>query len=362
MVPGGGTWMRIFAGSSRVFGSEPLRRLSRISAPPRRVYRDLRFRMDRSHVSGPLDLEVTPEEVVLLSVVRDVEPHLEDFLDHYLSLGVKHVVLMDNGSEDRTVPIALANERVTILRMGLTFGKYSVRARDYLLRRFTGNGWGLIVDGDEFFDFPLRPKIGLHGLIRYLNLHGYSAMNANMLEMFPSEPLLEQETSIAWRGRHIWFDLSDVIEVPYDTPDVEVDRDEVRVFRGGILAPTFGGSGVRELVKHPLIRPAKGARLISSHHVRYARVADLSGVLLHYKFPPGFLTGFEKIVVEDSHRQHTSSYRSYLKTFEDDPGLTVKTDSAERLDDPQRLLDRGFMTASQHFRQWVEESGGTEPA
>ena len=55
------------------------------------------------HVHGPTEFRYGEEELVALCVVRNGALHVRSFLDHHLSLGVKHVVLLDNGSTDDTV-------------------------------------------------------------------------------------------------------------------------------------------------------------------------------------------------------------------------------------------------------------------
>lgn len=330
--------------------------LSRLSAPPRGKYRDLRFKKNVRHLFGPTDLGLSENDVVLLCVLRDCEPYMEEFLDHHFSLGVRHAVLMDNGSVDRTVEIARKHDGVTMLRMDLLFGKYSIRARHYLISRFTGQGWALVVDGDELFDFPYSRDIGVTGLVRYLNQNGYSAMNANMLDMFPEGPLLrDRDDGGSFRQRHAWYDISHVEKLPYEFSEVEAqvetDSPDLRKFYGGIMRQVFGGNAW--LFKHPLLAPRKGARLISSHHVADARVADVSGVLLHYKFVPGFMTTFSRIAREGSHRGRTDDYRMFIDRFTTDPDLSFRNATAQRLDQVDDLLDHDFMVASKRYREWT---------
>ena len=47
-------------------------------------------------LSGPPHPEIAPGDAVAVSLVRDGAAQVEPFLRHHFSLGVRHVVLLDN--------------------------------------------------------------------------------------------------------------------------------------------------------------------------------------------------------------------------------------------------------------------------
>ena len=48
------------------------------------------------HVYGPERVEYSNEEVIVLCLVRNGYLYIEEFIKHYFSLGVKHIVFLDN--------------------------------------------------------------------------------------------------------------------------------------------------------------------------------------------------------------------------------------------------------------------------
>src|SRR5215212_8233885 len=55
------------------------------------------------HLHGPDRVDVRDDELIVLTQVRDSRPYLKAFVDHYSSMGVKHMIFLDNGSTDGTV-------------------------------------------------------------------------------------------------------------------------------------------------------------------------------------------------------------------------------------------------------------------
>lgn len=71
-----------------------------------------------------------------VSLVRDAEVYVEAFVGHYRSLGCRRIVMLDNGSSDRTVQIAGAAPEVTLMRCGLPFDRFKRAMRRYLTRAY----------------------------------------------------------------------------------------------------------------------------------------------------------------------------------------------------------------------------------
>jgi Glycosyl transferase family 2 len=67
------------------------------------------------HLYGPEEVAYEVDELVVVCLVRDGRPYVRSFIEHYLSLGVKHIFFLDNGSTDGTISVARGYENVTIL-------------------------------------------------------------------------------------------------------------------------------------------------------------------------------------------------------------------------------------------------------
>src|SRR5215212_2794204 len=108
------------------------------------------------HVHGPREVDYGIDELVVLVLLRNGRPYIKPFVEHYFSLGVKHIVFLDNGSTDGTIEALKAydDQKITVLRSKLSFKKYNITMKQYLVERFGQGRWTLSVDIDELFEYP----------------------------------------------------------------------------------------------------------------------------------------------------------------------------------------------------------------
>src|SRR5262245_55903366 len=92
------------------------------------------LRMSVRHLHGPRKIAYTMDELIALCVVRNGALHVRSFIEHHQALGVKHIVLLDNGSTDQTVELARTYERVTMLKARRPYRKYEIVMNRYLMR------------------------------------------------------------------------------------------------------------------------------------------------------------------------------------------------------------------------------------
>src|SRR5919107_502073 len=88
------------------------------------------------HLHGPEEVKYGLDELIVVCLVRDGQPYLKSFVEHYFSLGVKHIIFLDNGSSDGTVSSARSYENVTVLQTELPFQEYADSLKQYLITRF----------------------------------------------------------------------------------------------------------------------------------------------------------------------------------------------------------------------------------
>src|SRR4028119_1076508 len=141
------------------------------------------------HVHGPEEVTYAEDELVVVCLVWNGWPYVKSFVEHYASMGVKHLFFLDNGSTDGTVEALKGYENVTVLRTTLAYNRYKGSMKQYLIERFGRGRWCLCVDIDELFDYPYSDVVDLGSLLGYLNERSYTAVVAQMLDMFPEEPL-----------------------------------------------------------------------------------------------------------------------------------------------------------------------------
>src|SRR4028118_2067973 len=104
------------------------------------------------HLHGPEEVPYEEDELVVVCLVRDGRPYVRSFVEHYRSLGAKHMFFLDNDSTDGTVEALKNHDDVTVLRSKLPFKEYDFLFKRYLISRFGEEGrWCLYVDVDELF-------------------------------------------------------------------------------------------------------------------------------------------------------------------------------------------------------------------
>src|SRR5215213_8794672 len=341
------------------------------------------------HLYGPEEVDYGPDELVVVCLVRDGRPYVKSFVERYLSLGAKHLFFLDNESTDGTVEALKGYENVTVLRTALPYKEYKYLFKQYLIERFGKKGrWCLCVDIDELFDYPYSDIVGLGSLLGYLNERSYTAVVAQMLDMFPKEPLSGSSGAAnlpdePLKERHRFYDASDISRISIkELPRVRnnmLDSDEIKAFSGGIRLPRLRNNtlesddieifygGIRKtvfgdwtfnLTKFPLVfsdgrvKPMDG----SSHWVDNARVADLTCVLFHYKFLDGYFhQQATQAVREGQYHKNSARYKKSLQVLKRNPILRVKRENARQLRSVNELVENQFLVVSEDYMMLVYE-------
>ena len=314
------------------------------------------------HVHGPEEVAYEADELIVLCLVRDGRPYVRSFVEHYSSMGVKHLVFLDNGSIDGTVEVLTEYDNVTVLRTELPYrGNHGLMLR-YLVERFGQGRWSLCVDIDELFDYPYSDVVGLGSLLRYLNSNSYTAVVAHMLDMFPEKPLSGRAGNLdePLKELHRFYDISDlrrknIEEHPRCPPDNTYGRDDIAAFSGGVRLSAFGVNTF--LTKHPLVfMDGKVKPVIGPHWCSNARVADFTGVLLHYKFLDEYLQKQAEKAVREEHRKvkGTAWYKTILEALDRPAGLSITTDASRELKSVNDLVGTQFVSVSRQYMRFVE--------
>jgi hypothetical protein len=336
------------------------------------------LRSSIEHLHGPEEVAYREDELVVVCLVRDGRPYVKSFVEHYRSLGAKHLFFLDNNSTDGTVEALKNYNDVTVLQTMLPYKEYKHLMKQYLIARFgKKDRWCLCVDIDELFDYPYSDVIGLGSLLRYLNGNSYTAVAAQILDMLSEEPLagrggnLEDEPL---KELNRFYDISNISrmrfkELPHrHKRNNTLQSDEIEIFRNGVRSAIFSDRPL--LTKFPLVFTDGRIKPFdrSSHWVDNAKIADITCVLFHYKFLDGH---FYKQAMRQGHYHNDSArythYKKYLEILDRNPTLQVKRESARELKGVNDLVENGFLVVSEEYMMVVydeeerKSAGGHTP-
>ena len=344
--------------SSRMFPPRVSHRLGKlIRWPSRQLESHIRPRVlshNVEHISGPERVNYGLDEVIVICVVRNGAPHIRSFIEHHFSLGVRHIVFLDNDSNDDTVKIAGEYSNVTVLRTTCPYRTYENVMKRYLVQRFARNRWSLCVDIDERFDYPFSDCLSLQSLVAYLNKHSYTAMLTQMLDLFADQSVSGIDIGTDGGITEVckYYDISNIEKTDYPFKDLSNSR--IKHYWGGVRRTLFGTRN--GLTKAALIfLDGTIEPFVHWHHAKHARIADFAGVLLHYPFAGLFYERVEDAVKTGRYGRFTTrEYQKYWQILREYPELSIKRDTARELKSVNELVDVGFLVISESYQRWAE--------
>jgi hypothetical protein len=309
------------------------------------------------HVYGPEKIKYAPNELIVISIVRDGAKYIESFMDHYRVMGICHFVFLDNGSRDDTISKLKGYDHVTILQTNCTYHKYENALKTYLVKRFSQNRWNLFADIDELFDYPYSDKIRVSELLSYLNENRYTAVVAQMLDMFSHLPFsqLEQTKPGSLKSKYTYYDISNIEKRYYKYG--KLSNKNIQWHFHGIRSMLFGSNN--GLTKAALIFvDGKINPFIDYHQTLDSSVADFSTVLYHYPFTEAFYTKVKEAIETNRYGIWTCEYQRYWDGMTNAPELSMKLPTASCFEGTNKLIEDNFLVVSDKYIQWVNQKRG----
>lgn len=279
--------------------------------------------------------------VVALVLLRNGIPYLKAFLEHYRRLGLTEFVFLDNGSTDGTVEYLVEDGQVTVLSTDFPFRGNADGMREWLEKTYARGRWVLMLDIDEFFDFPGSDTTSIPGLVADLDQEGFDAMLCHMLDLYP-DLLTRGPDDIFSPANHRNFEVASVVDKRYPRNLWCTLPKGLGVKRNGVRARIFGANGIL-LSKGCLYRPGRARRDHNPHFLRSARYANRTGVLLHYKFLPSFFDRVDEAVRRRNYALDSKEYRLYQTRTASAEAIDMRHATTLRYEGPHQLLAVGFL-------------------
>ncbi len=337
----------------------------RLAARSGRMAHAARFRTSLRHLHGPARRFAAADQVVLIALVRNGAFYLDVFLEHYRRLGVSAFVFFDNGSTDGTLNRIRHEPDTAVLRSPLPWLDYENTFRAYAANRYGRDRWCLFADMDELFDFEGSSTAGLAGLTRYLASQNYTALQAQMLEMFPKGPLAAAR-SLNYAEAVEFFryaDISAVRAADYGSKDTglsyylrqnRLPPGGAKMLYGGVRGKVFGETCC--LSKHPLVFNGPEVQAAVHPHLSAGvRLADTDGLIRHYKFAGDSLARDLQTQAEAVSEHGEDRLRAGLLQVQ--PDLSLWSDAALENPGIETLQQRGFLRRSADYSAFLAGGG-----
>lgn len=275
--------------------------------------------------------QIAPEDILLMSTIRNEIVRLPHFLEHYRSLGVGHFLIVDNGSDDGSRDYLARQPDVSVWTTTSSYklSRFGVDWLTWLQVKYAHDHWCLTVDADELLIYPHHDTRPLQALTGWLDSHERRSFGALMLDMYPKGSLNDRVYQPGENPFEIlnWFDGGNyMIQKKPDLENLWI--------QGGVRARCFFADRPRRsptMSKTPLVKWNRRYVYVSSSHSLLPRFLNhvydetggerTSGILLHTKF----LHVVVEKAADEKHRQehfaNSSLYDDYYDDLSKNPTL-----------------------------------------
>ena len=216
--------------------------------------------------------------IVVLCVKNDLK-RLQMLVEHYKTVGVEKIAVLDNNSSDGTFEWIVEQQDIDVYR---TTEKYKTAVKEGWINRLVSyygfDRWYIPTDSDELVVWIGMEKHDVSELVSYAEKHGYKRLKALTLDTYTDKELFALSDDI--RKDYRFVDSN-----TYFTQEVRAGTHTIQQFFGG---PRYRLMDITvPLSKYPLVYFEKGTISVSAHflfpHELNNEVPCLLGIL-HYKF------------------------------------------------------------------------------
>jgi len=322
--------------------------------------------LNTKHIYGPKKINYKEDELVVISVIKNAELYIKQFIEHYFSLGVKHIFLLDNNSKDNTILIAKRYKNITIFKSKLPYRFFEYGLSVYLVKKFCKNRWCLFVDIDEIFDYPYSNILNLSSFLEYLNKKSYNAVILQMLDMFSDKEFSnfnKEENNI--KKTYKYYDINNIkktnLDLYYNNLKNNylnrklinnISNNKIKFYSEGIRNTIF--NCYPWLTKHTLFKLNNKIKpFLRKHLINNADIADLSCVLYHYRFLNNFKEMVSNYIKNKEYSNNLSEIMKYHEILKIYPNLCLKQKTSKKLKSTNDLIKNKFLIVSKEYLDWV---------
>jgi Glycosyl transferase family 2 len=305
----------------------------------------LRLRRKRCHVRAwrrgreltavqDRTLLLRPDDIVLLSTLRNERVRLPYFLRYYRNLGVDHFIIVDNDSDDGSREYLAKQKDVSLWTTKGSYKRshFGVDWLNHLQRRYCHGHWCLTVDLDEFLIYPFCETRPLRALTDWLDASAIRSFSAMLLDMYPKGPV----NAAPYAEDQDPFEIAQY----FDSGNYAIRRNALQGnlwIQGGPRARVFFAdvpAKAPALNKTPLVKWHRSYAYESSTHMLLPRGLNLvydqsggekaSGCLLHAKFLDTFNAKATEEMERRQHYANSAEYTAYAAGLAAQPDFWCK--------------------------------------
>jgi hypothetical protein len=278
---------------------------------------------------------VKQNDILVFCTFRNEADRLPYFLNYYRALGVKHFLMVDNGSDDGSLEFLQDQPDVSLwhTRHSYKLSRFGMDWLTWLQIKHAVGHWTLTIDADELLIYPDFDNAPLPKLTAWMDTQKIPALGVTMLDLYPKGPLGAQEYQAGQDPLDVvsWFDADGYrsqIQPKLQSLWIQGGpRDRMFFSSQPERAPTLN--------KIPLVKWQRGYAYVTSTHQLLPRRLNhvfsqhggnpMTGVLLHTKFLPSIVqkSGEEKHRAE--HFANSDLYDQYYDALVENPTLWTRT-------------------------------------
>lgn len=302
-------------------------------------------------------LSISKHDILVVACVRNEILRIEDFFRHYNRIGVDKYLFIDNGSDDGTLEYLLSQSSAIVYSTQESYAanQCGVTWQNRLLEEYANGHWVIIVDADEHLTYPHSETISLSRLTAYIQKNNGQAMAAPMLDMYPRGPIAKtgyaQGESLLEHCRY--FDANG-----YSTHSVTQSSFNF-ISRGGPRERLFWNKHRRDypspyLFKIPLVEWRSDLYLDkSTHNIDRVDLAEISGLLLHFKFLQDFPIRALEERERKEHFAEARQYAAYSDILQGAEEVSAFFSGSEQFESSTQMIKLGLMNKPSNFNQII---------
>ncbi|MEL0436945.1 glycosyltransferase family 2 protein [Phycobacter sp. K97] len=277
---------------------------------------------------------IRPDDILLVSTMRNEQIRLPYFLEYYRGLGIDHFLFLDNGSNDGTAEYLTGMQDVSLWRTEASYRRagFGIDWMNYLKRRYAHGHWVLVVDPDEFFVYPFCDTRPIRALTDWLDNSAIRSFSAMLIDLYPKGQINEAAYEPGQDPLEVanWFDSGNYsisLNPAYGNLWIQ----------GGPRARVFFADRPQKapaLNKIPLVKWDRKYAYVSSTHALLPRGLNrvyetgggekASGALLHAKFLNTFGAKAQEELIRNQHYAQSAEYKAYAEASQEIPELWCK--------------------------------------